>query len=119
MAEKIQTLWDRIGIKKGVDIDLDMAFLTAGAQGTEEKQADDDKSKMIQIKEEAPEQDDALFVNQTEVLQKNQGKCHWDFLLKELEWMAEDFDRETKKNQGDSKKFARNCKKHLHEKQIT
>ena len=93
-----------------------MAFLTAGAQGTEEKQADDDKSKMIQIKEEAPEQDDALFVNQTEVLQKNQGKCHWDFLLKELEWMAEDFDRETKKNQGDSKKFARNCKKHLHEK---
>jgi len=37
MAEKIQTLWDRIGIKKGVDIDLDMAFLTSGAQGTEEK----------------------------------------------------------------------------------
>tara|TARA_B110001469_G_C9274810_1_gene152862 strand:+ start:174 stop:323 length:150 start_codon:yes stop_codon:yes gene_type:complete len=47
MAEKIQTLWDRIGIKKGVDIDLDMAFLTSGAQGTEEKQADDDKSKII------------------------------------------------------------------------
>ena len=31
LTDRIQTLWDRIGIKRGVDIDIDMSFLTSGA----------------------------------------------------------------------------------------
>jgi len=44
------------------------------------------------------------------------AKNHWDYLLKELEWMADDFDKESKKKYADSKKMIRNCKKHIHEK---
>ena len=33
--------------------------------------------------------------------------------------MADDFEKETKKKQNDSKKFVKNCKKHMHEKQVT
>jgi transcriptional regulator of acetoin/glycerol metabolism len=40
-----------------------------------------------------------------------QSKAHWDFLVKEMKWMAEDFERETKKKVGDAKKNARACKK--------
>ena len=39
-------------------------------------------------------------------------------MLKELEWMADDFEKETKKKQGDAKKFVKNCKKQMHEKQV-
>jgi hypothetical protein len=35
-----------------------------------------------------------------------------------MKWMAEDFERETKKKVGDSKKNARACKKELHEKKL-
>ena len=31
-------------------------------------------------------------------------------------WMADDFEKESKKKQGDAKKFARNSKKYLNEK---
>lgn len=40
-----------------------------------------------------------------------QQKYHWDFLVKEMKWMAEDFERETKKKVGDSKKQVRACRK--------
>jgi hypothetical protein len=46
------------------------------------------------------------------------SKSHWDFLVKEMKWMAEDFERESKKKIGDSKKQARACKKQLHEKKL-
>ena len=32
--------------------------------------------------------------------------------------MADDFEKESKKKQGDAKKMARNAKKHIHEKEI-
>jgi hypothetical protein len=35
------------------------------------------------------------------------SKSHWDFLIKEMKWMSEDFERESKKKVGDSKKQAR------------
>ena len=67
-----------------------------------------------------------LFKDQTEVYLQymidkglsGSGKTHWDFLLKEMAWMADDFDKETKKKVGDAKKMVRNTKKHLHEKQM-
>jgi hypothetical protein len=34
----------------------------------------------------------------------NDRKAHHDFLIKEILWMQEDFDRERKKKQGDAKK---------------
>ena len=46
------------------------------------------------------------------------SKCHWDFLVKEMKWMAEDFEREHKKKVGDSKKNVRSCKKQIHEKKL-
>jgi DNA-directed RNA polymerase sigma subunit (sigma70/sigma32) len=45
-------------------------------------------------------------------------KSHWDFLIKEMKWMAEDFERETKKKVGDAKKNVRVCRKQLHEKKL-
>jgi hypothetical protein len=45
-------------------------------------------------------------------------KAHWDFLIKEMKWMAEDFERETKKKVGDAKKNVRACRKQLHEKKL-
>jgi len=50
-------------------------------------------------------------------LLKNQPKTHWDYLMKEMEWMADDFDKENKKKTGDAKKFTKQCKKHISEKQ--
>ena len=47
-----------------------------------------------------------------------QSKCHWDFLVKEMKWMAEDFERETKKKASDAKKNSRACKKQLHERKL-
>lgn len=35
-----------------------------------------------------------------------------------MKWMAEDFERETKKKVGDAKKNSRACKKQLHEKKL-
>lgn len=52
-----------------------------------------------------------------EIGQTQGGKTHWDFLLKEMIWMADDFDKETKKKSGDAKRIVRVCKKHLIEKQ--
>lgn len=45
------------------------------------------------------------------------GKTHWDFLVKEMIWMADDFDKETKKKNGDAKRLVRAAKKQLQEKQ--
>lgn len=36
---------------------------------------------------------------------------HLDFLMKEMAWMAEDFEREHKKKVGDLKKNSRACRK--------
>ena len=41
---------------------------------------------------------------------------HWDFVLKEMAWMAEDFEREHKSKNNSAKKMTRACKKHLNEK---
>ena len=38
--------------------------------------------------------------------------------MKEMGWMADDFEKESKKKQGDAKKMARNAKKNIHEKEI-
>ncbi len=53
----------------------------------------------------------------TDVKEKS-SKCHWGFLVKEMKWMAEDFERETKKKLTDTKKQARACKKALQEKKL-
>lgn len=53
------------------------------------------------------------FEDQTEEFRKTMGKCHWDYLLKELEWMADDFEKESKKKHFDAKKMVRNTKKHI------
>ena len=34
LTDRIQNLWDRIGIKRGIDIDIDMSFLTSGVGAT-------------------------------------------------------------------------------------
>ena len=94
MLEKIKQLWDNIGQRNGVNIDFEQ--------------------HMPAEKEDA----NVDFQDQTEAYQKTQGKTHWDFLLKEMVWMADDFEKEQKKKTGDAKKFARNCKKNKHEKQV-
>ena len=38
-------------------------------------------------------------------------KTHHDFLMKEMLWMSEDFERERKKKSNDTKKLVRFCKK--------
>lgn len=38
-------------------------------------------------------------------------KTHHDFLMKEMLWMSEDFERERKKKSNDTKKLVRLCKK--------
>jgi len=57
----------------------------------------------------------AFFEDQTDAYKKSLGKTHWDFLLKEMMWMADDFEKESKKKQNDCKKYARNSKKHINE----
>lgn len=39
-------------------------------------------------------------------------------MVKEMKWMAEDFERETKKKITDNKKNARACKKKIHENKL-
>jgi predicted transcriptional regulator len=41
---------------------------------------------------------------------------HWDYVLKEMVCMAEDFERETKKKRNDLKRNVKICKRALHEK---
>lgn len=45
-----------------------------------------------------------------------EGKTHWDFLVKEMIWMADDFDKETKKKNADAKRLVRATKKQIQEK---
>jgi hypothetical protein len=106
LAEKIRALWDRIGQRKGFSIELDTNLVEVMAEHT--------NTDRIQIKEEA---DDDFFEDQTEVLLKNQPKTHWDYLIKEMNWMADDFDKESKKKHSDAKKMIKQCKKHISEKQ--
>ena len=47
-----------------------------------------------------------------------QDKVHHDYLIKEMLWMQEDFERERKKKQGDAKKQIRMCRKELSERLI-
>ena len=47
-----------------------------------------------------------------------QSKSHHQYLIKEMLWMQEDFDRERKKKQGDAKKQVRMCRKELSERLI-
>jgi len=96
----MMTLWDKIGRRKGVSLELDIHVDQEVPDKIEIDQADGSSH---------------LFVNQTDVYQKSESKTHWDFLLKELEWMADDFQKETKKKSGDAKKLVRNCKKHINE----
>lgn len=51
-------------------------------------------------------------------VKEKSAKCHWGFLIKEMKWMSEDFERETKKKLTDSKKQARACKKRLNEQKL-
>ena len=104
IMEKIKSLWERIGIKNNINIDFDISFLTTS----------DDPKIEIPTAIENP----MTFKDQTEEFRKNQGKTHWDFLMKEMGWMADDFEKESKKKQGDAKKMARNARKHIHEKEI-
>jgi hypothetical protein len=39
--------------------------------------------------------------------------AHWDYVLKEMVCMAEDFDRETKKKKNDLKRNVKICKRAL------
>lgn len=55
-------------------------------------------------------------IGKKQVLDQNEvrgftGKIHTDYLLSEMEWMAEDFDREHKKKMTDLKKQVKMCKK--------
>jgi hypothetical protein len=97
--EKVRELWERIGQRHGTNIDFDSHM-----------PAQEDTKVVIE--------EPIHFQDQTEAYQKTQGKTHWDFLLKEMVWMADDFDKEQKKKCGDAKKFARNSKKNKHEKQV-
>ena len=45
-------------------------------------------------------------------------KAHHEYLIKEMLWMQEDFDRERKKKQGDAKKQIRMCRKEISEREI-
>lgn len=47
---------------------------------------------------------------------KYERKTHWNYMLCEMKWMANDFDRERKDQKNNSKKMIRSCKKHLDEK---
>jgi len=107
LASKISALWDRIGQRKGFSIELD----TSLAEVMAEHAGKDDQK--IAIAEEGED----FFDDQTDLLLKNQNKSHWDYLMKELEWMADDFDKESKKKHADAKKMTKQCKKHINEKQ--
>lgn len=41
------------------------------------------------------------------------GKHHWEYLLKEMKWMSEDFEKEAKKKQVDAKKLVKAAKKQV------
>lgn len=41
------------------------------------------------------------------------AKAHHEYLIKEMLWMQEDFERERKKKLGDAKKQTRMCRKEL------
>ena len=43
-------------------------------------------------------------------------KTHWRYLLSEMKWMSNDFDRERKDQRNNGKKLNRACKKKLDEK---
>lgn len=45
-------------------------------------------------------------------------KAHWDYLLKEMDWMAKDFDRERKSKTGNAKKLVRSNQKFLSERNV-
>ncbi len=45
-------------------------------------------------------------------------KAHWDYLLKEMEWMAKDFDRERKAKSANAKKLVRANAKYLSERVV-
>ncbi len=45
-------------------------------------------------------------------------KTHWDLLLREMEWMAKDFEREKKTKTGNARKLCRANSKYLGERQI-
>ena len=49
---------------------------------------------------------------------KETQKTHWDYLLKEMEWMAKDFERERRVKAANAKKMARGNSKYLSEKMI-
>lgn len=110
LQDKIKELWERIGYRKGVNIDLDINL--------NPNQPEPENAGTVVINEE-DDDENAVFVDQTEVYRKSLGKTHWDYLLKELEWMADDFEKEQKKKIGDAKKFVRNCKKHINEKKVS
>lgn len=42
-------------------------------------------------------------------------KNHWNYLISEMKWMANDFERERKDQKSNGKKLNRACKKHLDE----
>ena len=56
--------------------------------------------------------------DQTKKSDPSKQKAHHEYLIKEMLWMQEDFDREWKKKQGDAKKQVRMCRKELSERQI-
>lgn len=118
LADKIKELWNRIGQRKGVNLELDIT-MQDGQKDQEEEEGDQAPSVgEIDPKETNQDFDQSFFEDQTEAYRKLQSKCHWDYLLKELQWMADDFQKENKKKQSDSKKLVRNCKKHIHEKNV-
>ena len=82
---------------------------------------------MAQLREEAGETKYAIESTEFAVVPEKPGskkdgtierKAHHDYLIKEMLWMQEDFDRERKKKQGDAKKQIRMCRKELSERQI-
>jgi len=49
---------------------------------------------------------------------ESRPKTHRDFLVKEMLWMSDDFDRERKKKAADSKKLVRACRKKIQENEV-
>ena len=93
-------MWDRIGQRRGTNLEIDDKEEVEEDGGGASGGAVDD------------------IHDQTEIYKKNSGKCHWDYLFKELEWMADDFTKETKDKHVYSKKFVKLCKKWKNEQEV-
>ena len=90
--------------------------------------------QLTELREQAGEVSLATVEDQTKVIEKMMTtnssntkndkekaqvhKVHHEYLMKEMLWMQDDFERERKKKQSDAKKQVRICRKELSERLI-